>query len=225
MPLTKINNVNINYYTVGNGEPLLFIAGLGADNVCWLYQIPDFKEHFKVIVFDNRGMGKSKGSLGPYSIQMMADDAIGLLKYLNTKKAHIVGSSMGGMIAQEIAINYPEYVDKLVLCSTFAKPQNMMEIVTRGIHDILGHHVDDIFEVPHHNIVFEKFFNFFLQQIFSEQYLINNKHVIEDLLKENLSNLNNACQIGISHLSASNKPRGCLDKSLGKGCLPKALLV
>jgi len=189
MPLTKINNVDINYYTVGNGKPLLFIAGLGADNTCWLYQIPDFKEHFKVIVFDNRGMGKSKGSLGSYSIKMMADDAVGLLKHLNINTAHIVGSSMGGMIAQEIAINYSEYVDKLVLCSTFARHQNMIEIITRGIHEILEHHVDDIFEIPHHNIVFEKFFNFFLQQIFSEQYLVDNKHVIEDLLQKNLSKI------------------------------------
>jgi pimeloyl-ACP methyl ester carboxylesterase len=189
MPLTKVGNTRINYYTVGSGKPLVFISGLGADNNCWLYQIPDFKEYFKIIVFDNRGIGKSKGSFGQYSIKMMADDAIGLLKNLDIERAHIIGSSMGGMIAQELAINYPNYVDKLVLCSTFAKPQNMMEIIKKGLHEILGHHVDDIFEIPHHNIVFEKFFNFFLQQVFSENYLINNKHIIEELLQKNLSKI------------------------------------
>ena len=102
MPFAKISNIEINYHTVGDGQPLLFIAGLGVDNMCWIYQVPEFQELFKVIVFDNRGIGKSTGSIAPYSIRMMADDAVELLNYLNIEKSHVVGTSMGGMIAQEI---------------------------------------------------------------------------------------------------------------------------
>ena len=189
MPFAKINNVEINYHTVGDGQPLLFIAGLGVDNMCWIYQVPKFQEFFKVIVFDNRGIGKSTGSIAPYSIRMMADDAVELLKYLKIEKSHIVGTSMGGMIAQEIAINYPNMVDKLVLCSTFAKPQNMVEIIMKGVKDIIGYNALDIFGINPHRLVFEKLFSYLLQQIFSEEFLLENKKLIEETLRKYLSKL------------------------------------
>ena len=189
MPFAKINNVEINYHTVGDGQPLLFIAGLGVDNMCWIYQVPKFQEFFKVIVFDNRGIGKSTGSIAPYSIRMMADDAVELLKYLNIEKSHIVGTSMGGMIAQEIAINYPNMVDKLVLCSTFAKPQNMVEIIMKCVKDIIGYNALDIFGINPHRLVFEKLFSYLLQQIFSEEFLLENKKLIEETLRKYLSKL------------------------------------
>ena len=189
MPFAKINNVEINYHTVGDGQPLLFIAGLGVDNMCWIYQVPEFKELFKVIVFDNRGIGKSTGNIAPYSIRMMADDAVELLKYLNIEKSHIVGTSMGGMIAQEIAINYPNMVDKLVLCSTFAKPQNMVEIIMKGVKDIIGYNALDIFGINPHRLVFEKLFSYLLQQIFSEEFLLENNKLIEETLRRYLSKL------------------------------------
>jgi pimeloyl-ACP methyl ester carboxylesterase len=73
-----------------------------------------------VITFDNRGVGKSDKPIGPYSTKMMADDTVKLMDYLGIEKAHIMGASMGGMIAQELAINYPEKVMKLVLACTYA---------------------------------------------------------------------------------------------------------
>ena len=189
MSFAKINNVEINYHTVGDGQPLLFVAGLGVDNMCWIYQVPKFQDFFKVIVFDNRGIGKSTGSIAPYSIRMMADDAVELLKYLNIEKSHIAGTSMGGMIAQEIAINYPDMVDKLVLCSTFAKPQNMVEIIMKGVKDIIGYNALDIFGINPHRLVFEKLFSYLLQQIFSEEFLLENKKLIEEILRKYLSRL------------------------------------
>ena len=189
MPFAKINNVEINYHTVGDGQPLLFIAGLGVDNMCWIYQVPKFQEFFKVIVFDNRGIGKSTGGIAPYSIRVMADDAVELLKYLNIEKSHMVGTSMGGMIAQEIAINYPNMVDKLVLCSTFAKPQNMVEIIMKGVKDIIGYNALDIFGINPHRLVFEKLFSYLLQQIFSEEFLLENNKLIEETLRRYLSKL------------------------------------
>ncbi len=189
MPLAKINNVEINYNVSGNGYPLIFIAGLGVDNMCWIYQIPKFQKFFKVIVFDNRGIGKSTGSITPYSIRMMADDAVELLNYLAIEKSHIIGTSMGGMIAQEIAINYPNIVDKIVLCSTFAKPQNMVEIIMKGVKDIIGYNALDIFCINPHRLVFEKLFSYLLQQIFSEEFLLKNKKLIEEILLRYLSKI------------------------------------
>lgn len=120
MPITKANQININYSVTGHGEPLVMIMGLNADQSGWNNQIPFFKKNYRVITFDNRGTGKSDKPKGPYSIRMMADDTIGLMDSLCIEKAHIMGISMGGMIAQEIAINYPQRVKKLVLASTYA---------------------------------------------------------------------------------------------------------
>jgi pimeloyl-ACP methyl ester carboxylesterase len=121
MPTVKVNNININYKVVGYGEPLIMIMGLSADQSGWNSQVPYFKKHYQVITFDNRGCGKSDKPKGPYTMKMMADDTIELMNHLGIEKAHMMGISMGGMIAQEIAINYPQRVMKLILASTYAR--------------------------------------------------------------------------------------------------------
>ncbi len=120
MPVAKLKDININYDIVGKGEPLVMIMGLGSGKSDWIFQVPFFKKHYQVVTFDNRGVGKSDKPAGPYSTRIMADDTIGLMDYLGIQKAHILGVSMGGMIAQEIAINYPERIKKLVLSCTYA---------------------------------------------------------------------------------------------------------
>jgi 3-oxoadipate enol-lactonase len=119
MPIAKTKGININYKTTGQGEPLVMIMGLGSGQNGWGSQVPFFKKHFQVVTFDNRGVGKTDKPVGPYTIRMMADDTIALMDYLDIKKANILGASMGGMIAQEVAINYPERVARLVLACTF----------------------------------------------------------------------------------------------------------
>ncbi|MDH4299445.1 MAG: alpha/beta hydrolase, partial [Dehalococcoidia bacterium] len=84
-------------------------------------QIPFFKKYYRVVTFDNRGAGRSDKPPGPYSTGMMADDTVKLMDLLGIEKAHIMGLSMGGMIAQELAINYPHRVMKLVLAATYAR--------------------------------------------------------------------------------------------------------
>ena len=121
MPEAKINGITINYTVEGRGEPLIMIIGLGSDQSNWRLQIGAFKKYYRTITFDNRGAGKSDRPAGPYTIKMMADDTIGLMDSLGIEKAHIIGVSMGGMIAQVLAINHPERVDKLVLGCTFAR--------------------------------------------------------------------------------------------------------
>lgn len=121
MPKAKVNGININYRIEGQGEPLVMIQGIGADRTAWRFHTPTFKKHYRVVTFDNRGVGKSDKPTGPYSTKMMADDTVGLMNHLDIEKAHILGVSMGGLIAQELAINYPERVLRLVLISTFAR--------------------------------------------------------------------------------------------------------
>jgi pimeloyl-ACP methyl ester carboxylesterase len=104
------------------------IMGFTASRSGWMSQIPFFKKYFRVITFDNRGAGKSGKPPGPYSTKIMADDTIKLMDYLGIGKAHIMGASMGGMIAQELAINHPERVIKLVLACTYARPAEPSEI-------------------------------------------------------------------------------------------------
>jgi len=121
MPKANVNGINIDYRVDGQGDPLIIIMGLGSAKIRWGFQLGPFRKYYRVITFDNRGVGKSDKPTGPYTIKMMADDVTGLMAHLGIEKAHIFGGSMGGMIAQEIAINHPERVNKLVLACTFAR--------------------------------------------------------------------------------------------------------
>ncbi len=119
MPKIKVNDINIYYETHGDGFPLILIRGLSSDVYRWPPNfIAELSKHLKIILFDNRGAGRTDKPVIEYSIEMMADDTTGLMKVLNIEKAHILGYSMGGHIAQEIALKYPEKVKKLILCST-----------------------------------------------------------------------------------------------------------
>ena len=120
MPKANVNGININYGVYGYGEPLVLIMGFSGPKLGWIFQNCFFKKHYQVITFDNRGVWRTDKPNGPYSTKMMADDTVGLMDHLGIKKAHILGVSMGGMIAQELAINYPERVQKLVLGCTYA---------------------------------------------------------------------------------------------------------
>jgi 3-oxoadipate enol-lactonase len=124
MPISNVNGININYYIEGKGEPLLMIMGLGSTAAAWRFQRRFFRNYYQVITFDNRGAGKTDKPAGPYSMQQMAGDAVGLMDKLGIKKAHVMGVSMGGKIAQEIAINYPDRVNKLILANTYCCQDN-----------------------------------------------------------------------------------------------------
>ena len=120
MPEVRASEVNIYYRVQGKGEPLVLIMGLGAECGDWILQACAFKRYYRVVTFDNRGVGKSDKPSEPYTIKTMAGDTVGLMDYLGIGKAHLLGVSMGGMIAQEVAINHPERVRKLILVSTNA---------------------------------------------------------------------------------------------------------
>ncbi len=121
MPKARINGIDMNYKVEGRGEPIILIMGFSGGRMSWFLHTRTFKKAFQVITFDNRGAGKTDRPTESYTIKTMADDTVGLMDYLGIDRAHILGVSMGGMIAQEVAINYPERVKKLVLGCTFAR--------------------------------------------------------------------------------------------------------
>ena len=128
MPRIKAGSLNLNYETFGDGDPLLLIMGFGMPGRAWLPRIPRFTG-FKVIIFDNRGTGDSDKPEQPvYAIAEMADDASALLRALDIPRVKICGFSMGGMIAQELALRHPDQVLKAVFgCTVAGGPSAKME--------------------------------------------------------------------------------------------------
>jgi pimeloyl-ACP methyl ester carboxylesterase len=124
MPKVQVNDINIYYETHGAGTPLLLISGLAARGQAFFKQVPALAEQFRVITFDNRGVGESDQPLTAYSLAQMADDAAGLLDKLAIPAAHVFGISMGGMIAQELALRHPQCVRKLALGCTHCGIKN-----------------------------------------------------------------------------------------------------
>ena len=114
------------YQDVGDGEPLVLIMGFGGDTTAWALQMADFPARHRVIAFDNRGVGRSDAPDHPYTTRMMAGDALGLMDALGVDRAHVLGVSKGGMIAQELALARPDRVRSLHLACTFARPDAYM---------------------------------------------------------------------------------------------------
>ena len=112
------------YYEVhGNGPPLVLVMGIGYDSSLWtLAQVPALSTQFQVVLVDNRDAGRSSKASHPYRIADMADDLAGLLDALGIPQCHLLGLSMGGMIAQEFALRHADRLDRLVLTGTGAAP-------------------------------------------------------------------------------------------------------
>ena len=122
MPVVQANGVRIHVEQWGSGPPLLLIMGLGASLETWIAQRDAFGARHHVIAFDNRGAGRSECPPPPWTIADMAADAVGVLDALGIERAHVLGISMGGMIAQEMAIRYPGRIDRLVVAMSFGRP-------------------------------------------------------------------------------------------------------
>lgn len=118
MPHVAVGDITLFYQRAGSGHPAVLVPGLGGDHFLWRHQIPALSGLFDVIAVDNRGGGQSDMPDIPYSIPMMADDLAGMLDALGIARAHVVGASMGGFIAQEFALRHPDRLGRLVLCCT-----------------------------------------------------------------------------------------------------------
>jgi len=118
MPEMAFQDRRIHHDEYGKGAPLILIPGLGQDNATWGFQVPVFSKSFRVIAPDNRDAGRSFRSSAPYSSEDMADDLIGLMDRLWINRSHLLGVSMGGMIAQHMALKAPDRFISMVLAST-----------------------------------------------------------------------------------------------------------
>ena len=120
MAYCSCGEVSLYYESLGEGPPLLLIAGLGGGSWSWYGQVPYFENHYRTIIFDNRGAGRSSMPQGPYQMQQLAADARCLMDHLALEKAFVLGLSMGGMIAQELALMIPHRIQALFLGCTHA---------------------------------------------------------------------------------------------------------
>jgi len=118
MPGLRVENITLYYETTGQGQPLLFLNGLGMTLRDWGRQAAFFSKDYLVIRFDYRGQGESDKPPGPYSIPLFCDDAARLLRSINAWPAHLVGLSMGGMIAFQMAVSHPDVVRSMVVVNS-----------------------------------------------------------------------------------------------------------
>ena len=120
MPTVTVNGLDMYYELAGTGSPVVLISGLSQDHLGWAFQVPALTAAgYQALSFDNRDAGQTAQSSSAYTIRQFVEDTVGLMDALGLATAHLVGASMGGMIAQEIAINYPERVVTLTLvCSS-----------------------------------------------------------------------------------------------------------
>lgn len=117
----RINGINLYYEITGKGKPLLFLHGLGSSSYDWKEQVKFFSENYKVITIDLRGHGKSDKPSGDYSIKLFADDIAKFIKYLNIAPVNIIGLSMGGMIAFQLAADAPDLIESMTIVNSLPK--------------------------------------------------------------------------------------------------------
>lgn len=168
MPHFSLGEFKLYYEDHGQGNPLLLIAGLNCDSRLWTLVLDDLKKHFRVIFFDNRGVGKSDGIDAPITIEIMANDAFKLLNHLGIERASVMGHSMGGTIAQTMAYLQPHRVHKLVICNSLVKVSRVNKML--GSIMILLRH----YGLNHHRIMKRA-----LPFLFSKQFRKNKLKIAE----------------------------------------------
>lgn len=121
MPSIDLPDATLHYEERGAGSPLLLVAGLASDSMSWLPVWNELGSHHRIVAPDNRGAGRTRPQDGPASIDAMADDCAALLAHLGIARAAVVGHSMGGFVAQRLALRHPRLVERLVLVATGAR--------------------------------------------------------------------------------------------------------
>jgi pimeloyl-ACP methyl ester carboxylesterase len=175
MPKLISNNISLYYQSKGEGYPVILISGLNGDHQSvWPDSVVDaLAKHFKVIQFDNRGVGQSDKPDIPYSIEMMADDVSGLMQALKLEKSHLIGYSMGGQIAAKFAEKYPEKINKMIACVCYATINTHVRLF-----------VETLKELNELNLADSLIEKIGLPWIFSNQFLEKNSASIVQLREE-----------------------------------------
>lgn len=132
----RVNGIEMAFEDRGRGEPLVLIMGLGADGSLWEEHVKVYEKHFRCILVDNRGAGRSDKPSGPYTTAMMAEDTAGLMDALGMTSASVAGISMGSAIAQQLALAHPEKVRRLLLISSWGRCDRYMKDVFEHFHRV-----------------------------------------------------------------------------------------
>jgi pimeloyl-ACP methyl ester carboxylesterase len=132
MATTTANGVDLWVEQEGDGDDVLFISGLADEGACWVDQVAGLKQRYRLTTFDNRGVGRSSTPEGPFRIADFTADTAALIDSLGIERAHVVGSSMGGAIAQELALAHPDRVRSLVLNGTWCRGDRFLHEVFRN---------------------------------------------------------------------------------------------
>jgi pimeloyl-ACP methyl ester carboxylesterase len=130
--IVNANGVELWAEQDGQGEDVLFISGLADEGACWVDQVGSLHDRYRVTTFDNRGVGRSTTPEGQFTIADFAADTAALMDALEIERAHVVGSSMGGAIAQELALAHPERVRSLVLNGTWCRGDRFLHEIFRN---------------------------------------------------------------------------------------------
>jgi len=182
LPKVKINDINMYYEIHGEGFPLVMILG-AVQNIFWWHHnlINKLSEKFKVTLFDNRGAGRTDKPRIDHTIKMFTNDTVGLMDALKIEKAHIFGHSMGGQIAQELVLNYPEKVGKLILCATTCGgPKEVRdEIANKTMRLLIRHYKQyKIFELV----------NTTMEIVLTEEFIQNNPEAVKETYQKIVKN-------------------------------------
>mgnify|MGYP003694486091 CR=1 FL=1 len=144
MSFARLKDLNLHYLQHGQGDPILLLHGLGSSSYDWEFQVPAFSKHFRVIAPCLRGFGDSDKPPGPYSIDLFAKDMIALLDHLGIERCHVMGFSMGGAIAFQMAIDQPQRLSSLIVVNSQPSFEldhwraHLMVITRIGMASVLG---------------------------------------------------------------------------------------
>jgi len=160
MPIAEVNGQRLYYEVHGEGEPLLCVAGLTCDTLIWIPQMQAFPAAHRTVIFDNRDAGQSSMADGEYEIADMARDAIALTDHLELDTFHLLGVSMGGMIAQEIALQAPERVRTLTIAVSIAAggayARRTAEVWSARVAQIsYEQHIDELMLLNHSEALYD----------------------------------------------------------------------
>lgn len=187
MPKIKVNDVNLYYEIHGQGAPIICASGFTGDHNGWQLVLRQLAEHYQVIIFDNRGIGKTDCPDYPYTVEMMAEDIVGLIKALNLDSVHLIGNSMAGCMAQVIAYRHPQLVKTIVLANSFMQA-----------HARLRLHAQNRLELMQLNMPAAIMLQYLLLWVYSSRYL-DQPGMVEKLIAAALAN---PCTISIAGYKA-----------------------
>ncbi|MCE4613395.1 MAG: alpha/beta hydrolase [Desulfurococcales archaeon] len=176
MPFVISGDAKIYYEVKGSGPPLVLVEGLGYASWMWFFQVEDLSRDHKLVIFDNRGAGKSDKPNYPYTMEMFAEDLRTIIReVLLDSPAHILGVSMGGMIAQEFALKYPSLVKSLILVSTHHGGRDIDPTPPETLQAMFG-------EPPPHIKSERGLYRYKMSFALSREWINSNREVLERII-------------------------------------------